>query len=278
MEQPMNDGEAIVSANGTPPRRTRTSSDSSANPGQSPTDRRRIHLVLQGKGGIGKSLAASYLVQYHRHIGKPVKAFDADPVNASLAAMPGLDAQRVALVVDDAIDVKAADQFIEMLLTYDEDVVIDSGAASFLPLSSYLIDTEIAGLLDAAGRELVLHTIVTGGGSFLDTARGLEAVVEDFPATTTLVVWTNEYFGPVRFEDVAFEDTPVYRSAKPRISAMVHLKRQNPQSFGANLATLLERKQTFDEALAGTTFNTVERQRLAMIQREVFEQLARVVS
>jgi hypothetical protein len=32
-----------------------------------------------------------------------------------------------------------------------------------------------------------------------------------------------------------------------------------------------------DHAL-GTTFNTVERQRLAMIQREVFEQLARVVS
>jgi hypothetical protein len=40
----------------------------------------------------------------------------------------------------------------------------------------------------------------------------------------------------------------------------------------------LERKQTFDEALNGTVFNTVERQRLAMIQREVFEQLARVVS
>ena len=274
----MNDAEAIVSANGTPPRRTRTSSDSSANPGQSRTDRRRIHLVLQGKGGIGKSLAASYLVQYHRHIGKPVKAFDADPVNASLAAMPGLGAQPVALVVDDAIDLKAADQFIEMLLTADEDVVIDSGAASFLPLSSYLIETEIAGLLDAAGRELVLHTIVTGGGSFMDTARGLEAVVEDFPPTATLIVWTNEYFGPVRFEDVAFEDTPVYRNAKPRIAAMVHLKRQNPQSFGANLATLLERKQTFDEALNGTAFNTVERQRLAMIQREIFEQLARVVS
>ena len=59
---------------------------------------------------------------------------------------------------------------------------------------------------------------------------------------------------------------------------MINLKRQNPQSFGANLATLLERKQTFAEALNGTTFNTVERQRLAMIQREVFEQLSRIVT
>src|ERR1700722_17910453 len=92
----MNDAEVTVSANGTPPRRTRPSRDSSGNPSQSRSDRRRIHLVLQGKGGIGKSLAASYLVQYHRHIGKPVKAFDADPINASLAAMPGLDAQPIA--------------------------------------------------------------------------------------------------------------------------------------------------------------------------------------
>jgi len=36
-------------------------------------------------------------------------------------------------------------------------------------------------------------------------------------------------------------------------------------------------RQTFAEALAGTTFNTVERQRLAMIQREIFEQLAQAV-
>ena len=82
----------------------------------------------------------------------------------------------------------------------------------------------------------------------------------------------------MRIDDVAFEDTPVYRNAKPRISAIVDLKRQNPQSFGANLATLLVRKQTFEEALNGTAFNTVERQRLAMIQREVFERLARVVN
>src|ERR1700720_1013747 len=102
----MNDAEIAVSTAGTPPRRTKTTSDSPASPSRR-NGRRRVHLFLQGKGGIGKSLAASYLVQYHRHIGKPVKAFDADPVNASLAAMPGLDAQRIALVVDDAIDVKA---------------------------------------------------------------------------------------------------------------------------------------------------------------------------
>ena len=104
----MNDAELAVSTAGTPPRRTKITSDSPASPSRS-DGRRRVHLVLQGKGGIGKSLAASYLVQYHRHIGKPVKAFDADPVNASLAAMPGLRAQPVALVVDDAIDVTVTD-------------------------------------------------------------------------------------------------------------------------------------------------------------------------
>jgi hypothetical protein len=200
-----------------------------------------------------------------------------DPLNASLAAMTALGAQSLDLLDEDALAVGRADQFVETLLACEDDVVIDSGAASFLPLSRYLIENEIAGLLDGAGRELVVHTIITGDGSFLDTVKGLEAVVLHYPATVRLVVWTNEFFGPVRYGDTAFEDTTVYREAKARIAATVNLRHLNPHSFGANLATLLERKQTFAEALAGTTFNTVERQRLAMIKREIFEQLARAV-
>jgi transposase len=37
-----------------------------------------------------------------------------------------------------------------------------------VPLSRYLIDNNIAELLEGAGRELVIHTIVTGGGSVID--------------------------------------------------------------------------------------------------------------
>jgi CO dehydrogenase nickel-insertion accessory protein CooC1 len=90
-------------------------------------------LVLQGKGGIGKTFAAYLLVQYHQHIGRRVKAFEADPVNASLAAVPALHAEAVELMdgEDDVLDVARTDAFIETLLNAQDDVVIDSGAASF---------------------------------------------------------------------------------------------------------------------------------------------------
>jgi hypothetical protein len=262
-------------------RRPRASErDSSAAVTSQSEGRRRVHLVLQGKGGIGKTFAANLLVQYHQHVGRPVKAYDCDPVNASLAGVPALHAEAVELIdaEEDVLDVARTDQFVETLLTCQDDVVIDSGAASFVPLSRYLIDNRIAELLENGGRELVVHTIVTGGGSVIETLKGLEAVVLHFPDTVRVVVWTNEFFGPVRYENTAFEEMAIYREAKPRISGRITLKELNRRTFGANLATLLERKLTFSEALSsGSAFNTVERQRLAMIQRELFEQLAHVI-
>jgi hypothetical protein len=263
----MNDDAAAVAQVDSPSSQRRpraTSTDSSVSQSlPSKTGKRRVHLVLQGKGGIGKTLCANLLVQYHQHVGRLVKAFDADPINASLVSTPALSAEPVELMdeEEDVLNVARMDQFVETLLTCQDDVVIDSGAASFVPLSRYVIDNEIAGLLDAAGRELVVHTIITGGGAILDTLKGLEAVVLHFPDTVKLVVWTNEFFGPVRAKDTAFEETAIYREAKDRVLGIVRLKQWNPRTFGANLATLLERKQTFNEALSGTQFNTVERQR-----------------
>jgi hypothetical protein len=240
--------------------------------------RPRVHISSQGKGGVGKSFVASTIVQFLRHQGRPVKAFDADPINATLTSTPGLLAEPIRLLDEDAIDVKQADQFVEVLLTSDGDVVVDSGSASFLPLNRYLIENEIAGILDAGGKELVIHSVVTAGGAILETLKGLEAVVLHFPSTVRIVVWKNEFFGPVRYETTAFEDTAIYRESRQRIAGVITLRQWNPRTFGANLAAVLERKLTFDEALAPPAgFNTVERQRLSMIQREIFEQLARVI-
>ena len=47
-------------------------------------DHSAIHMSLQGKGGVGKSLAASVLAQYFMARGKAVRCIDADPVNKTL--------------------------------------------------------------------------------------------------------------------------------------------------------------------------------------------------
>jgi Mrp family chromosome partitioning ATPase len=60
-----------------------------------------IHLTLQGKGGVGKSLVSSILAQYFRHRGAEIHGIDTDPVNQTFSQYaelgcrtPGIDARR----------------------------------------------------------------------------------------------------------------------------------------------------------------------------------------
>ncbi len=48
-----------------------------------------IHLSLQGKGGVGKSLVASILAQYFLHTGRDLCCIDTDPVNQTLSQDKG---------------------------------------------------------------------------------------------------------------------------------------------------------------------------------------------
>jgi Mrp family chromosome partitioning ATPase len=44
-----------------------------------------IHLTLQGKGGVGKSLVSSILAQYFRYRGAEIHCIDTDPVNQTFS-------------------------------------------------------------------------------------------------------------------------------------------------------------------------------------------------
>jgi hypothetical protein len=58
--------------------------------------------------------------------GEPVACLDTDPVNASFAAIPALEAEAVDLLAGDRINIDTLD---ERLLTEDENFIIDNGAA-----------------------------------------------------------------------------------------------------------------------------------------------------
>jgi CO dehydrogenase nickel-insertion accessory protein CooC1 len=63
-----------------------------------------IHMSLQGKGGVGKSLASSVLAQYFMARGRAVRCIDADPVNKTLFQYRALEAKPLQLLHDGAID------------------------------------------------------------------------------------------------------------------------------------------------------------------------------
>jgi len=252
-----------------------TTNDSSAPVSGDTPAARKVHFVLQGKGGVGKTFVASLVAQFYLEKGAPLVCLDTDPVNGSFSAIRALGARHVGLLAGDRIDVDALDELVERVMTEDANFVIDNGAASFVPLSRYLVEHDIAGLIAVGGKRVAVHTILTGGPAMLDTAKALEAVIEQFPPSVELVVWLNEFFGPIVTDGgEGFEQTPLYERNRTRVAGLLRLERLNPDTFGRNLRDMLARQMTFAEADQSPEFRIVARQRLRQVWRPIRDQIA----
>src|ERR1700733_5727475 len=111
-----------------------------------------IHLTLQGKGGVGKSLIASILAQYFKDRRREVQCIDTDPVNRTLFQYKALNVNRLELLRDGSLDQRGFDDLMERLLTEDVTFVVDNGASTFLPLWSYILENNVLDSLARAGK------------------------------------------------------------------------------------------------------------------------------
>ncbi len=236
----------------------------------------QIHLVLQGKGGVGKSMIASFMAQYKRSKGHTPLCIDTDPVNASFQAYQSLKVHHLQILKGDEIDPRSFDQVVELVAKAKEDVVIDNGASSFVPLSAYVITNQVPALLRDMGHQLVVHTVVTGGQALLDTVHGFTQLVKQFPADVLFVVWLNPYWGPIELEGKSFEQMKACVTNKDRVSAIIRLPDLKAETFGRDLSDMLQHHLTFDEAIASSGLTIMARQRLSIIKKQLFEQFTAV--
>ena len=235
-----------------------------------------IHLIVQGKGGVGKSMIAAFIAQYKLGKGKLPLCIDTDPVNASFEAYKKLNVQRLAIMQGDEIDPRRFDHLVELVAKTKADVVIDNGASSFVPLSAYVLSNHVPTLLCDMGHQLIVHTVVTGGQALLDTLTGLTQLIRQFPADVPFVVWLNPYWGPIELEGKSFEQMKAYREHKDRISAIIPLPDLKKETFGRDLSDMLQAHLTFEEAMALSSITIMARQRLSIIKKQLFEQFSAV--
>ena len=234
-----------------------------------------IHCILQGKGGVGKSLIAALLTQYLLSKNEAVYCADTDPVNDTFARYKSFGAQRVKIMNgDNNIDARSFDSLIESLVGYEGVSVIDNGASTFVPLSSYFTENSVIELLQGAGKEVFIHTVLTGGQAIDDTMSGLGALLKSQPAQ--VVVWENEFFGEVAKDGKRFADTNMYRSNAGRIKGIIKIHKRNQDTFGRDMEMLVSNKMTFDEAMTSDLFTLMPRQRLKIVQRSIFDQLEHI--
>lgn len=235
-----------------------------------------IHLILQGKGGVGKSMIAAFIAQYKLGKGKLPLCLDTDPVNASFEAYKSLKVSRLGILQHEEIDPRRFDQLIEQIAKAKTDVIIDNGASSFVPLSAYVLSNHVPTLLRDMGHQLIVHTVVTGGQALLDTLTGMTQLIRQFPADVPFVVWLNPYWGPIELEGKSFEQMKAYREHKDRISAIIQLPDLKKETFGRDLSDMLQAHLTFEEAIALPSLTIMARQRLSIIKKQLFEQFSAV--
>src|ERR1051325_3736323 len=122
-----------------------------------------VHLSLQGKGGVGKSLVASILAQYLVQRGQAVHCIDTDPLNQTFLQYEALQVRHLKLLRDGEIDQRVFDVLVDRLLTENGVFVVDNGASTFIPLWNYILQNNVLDMLTASDRKLYVHTVITGG-------------------------------------------------------------------------------------------------------------------
>ena len=85
----------------------------------------KIHMVLQGKGGVGKSMIAAMLAQYKAGKGQSPLCIDTDPVNATFEGYKALGVRRLNIMDGDEINTRNFDALVEhgMIAASDLDLL-----------------------------------------------------------------------------------------------------------------------------------------------------------
>lgn len=233
-----------------------------------------IHLVLQGKGGVGKSVVASWLAEFLVEQGQTVRCIDGDPVNRSLAQFKALEVEKMDLLNQAGVVLRCRyDDLVNRFLREEFVFVVDSGATAFLPFWTYIMESDIIALLRGAGRRVYIHIPIGGGEMLNDTLLGFKTLAET-AADKSLVVWINEHFGPVARDGKTFDQMQVYLDNRDKVLASIGLPERSPDTFGQNIRKMRERKLTLKEATTtAPDFHVVERSRLFRVRLELFEQL-----
>lgn len=227
-----------------------------------------VHFIMQGKGGVGKSLIASLLFQYLQKHGVAVFGCDTDPINTSFACYKIFNVKVLNIMKGDDIDARVFDELIEYICSLPEEaqVVVDVGASCFVSICSYIKESNAFEVLRAQEHQLFIHTVVTGGQSMAETMANLQALVSHFDIP--VVVWLNSYFGEIALNGQKFQDFKLYEEVESALKAVIEIPALKPGTFGRDFEELLARHESFDAAIK-SSLPLMTRQRLVSIWRNL---------
>ena len=245
-----------------------------------------LNILMQAKGGVGKSVSAFLLAQYLRDsLGFENCAFiDTDPKNSSFAKYKGLDVAYLNATVtnpdtgETKVDAIATNAIFEGVIETPQVVVMDTGSSNYIDLKSYLEVNETLEIFseeEDIKRDVIIHVPVNGGSDFPFCCQELEELFNTFQ-TVKFVVWLNSYGGKLQLEGKEFDDTKIAKmlAKSDRFLGIVCLP-QLDQNQTAAFREIMADGLTFQEAILDGSgkYTILKKRQITKLRERFYKQL-----
>ena len=219
--------------------------------------KKQLNLILNGKGGVGKSFFAINLVQYLKDKAIPFVACDSDNENSTLKRFHP-DAEFINLAQSRSLD----DMF--RALERADLVIVDCRAASTDVFLRYFAAIDIAAVLRTLDARLTLLMPVNHEADSLDQ---VQRVVEAMADLARFVIIRNQ---------VHAESFSLYDKSAVRVRLLKQLDAKEitmPRMEEWLVEGLNRVNLTITAAAKHESFYLLDRQRLVTWQRRLYEQI-----
>lgn len=221
------------------------------------TTQKRIDLILNGKGGVGKSFFAINFVQYLKDHSIEHVAIDTDNENSTLKRFHP-EALFVDLSKPTAIDGLFSELSAQPL------VVVDCRAASTDIFIEYFTELNVFDVLRELGASL---TLISPVNHEPDSVKQIQILTERLDENAAYVVVKNHSFS---------EQFAIYEKSKTRSRVLNDLggkEIEMPKLYDWLVVGLNQAGCTITPALRHSQFSVMDRQRLKNWQRKFYEQI-----
>jgi len=219
--------------------------------------KKRLDLILNGKGGVGKSFFAVNFIQYLKDHSVKYSGIDTDNANSTLKRFHP-DVNFLDLSMPTAFDPVFAE------LNKHSLVVVDCRAASTDFFVKYFARLEILDLFEKIKTSL---TIVLPIGNDPDSLNEIQTLTNHFGEKAGYVIVKNRFFG---------KEFTFYDKSKARVKVLDELSGKEIEMPELNdwlVVALNQGKTTITPVLQTDKFTIIERQRMLIWQRDFYSQI-----
>jgi hypothetical protein len=220
----------------------------------------QIHFIGGEKGGVGKSVLARLLAQYHVDRRLPFCAFDTDRSHGAMLRF--YSEYSLPIVLE---EFASTDQLVEAAVETEQDVLVDLAAQTYQPLFKWIDENDLMGLARAEGIDVMLWHVIDDGADGIGL---LEDLLERYGSNAGYVVVKNLGRGK---DFSAFDESTARATAGTLAVPIIEL----PELHAPTMRKVDHKNLSFWAAANNSHrgLGLMERQRVKVWTRKAYQQI-----